>query len=246
MKQKSLCALVLFLIVILIASIQSSSADTAGGSYTVTFNEKDPLMIGVHARIRLNPNRKLSMAGWGADNLPEGWMSNIRNLTADDANNKSIAATHISKKGWTVAGNSDEVTLIYTVDASFAKSKWPYGNEQAGYYDGSALFIVSKALFIISDVAGEREVKFNLPSGWQVSCPWRPAQQSFVASDQGDLIDNSIVVGHYAQDTFKEGNFDVTVAMLGKAAGAKDLVGPTLKKVLQWDVRLFPNTPPGQ
>ena len=133
----------------------------AESTYRVTFTR--PTFAVVDAMIPMR-DTKLWMAGWGADMNPNGWATYVRDLSITDSDGKAIAASLVEKEPkWTLDRAAERVHVRYGVDLSFTKSKWPYGNEQAGMSDESALFVVSKALFIVSEAVVDAQVTFELP-----------------------------------------------------------------------------------
>jgi predicted metalloprotease with PDZ domain len=137
------------------------------------------------------------------------------------------------------------IQLTYIVDAAFARSKWPYGNEQAGFFDGKALYIVSKALFVATSDITQAAVSFEVPAGWRISTPWRrDASGSYHVGSRDELFDNSLVLGDYAEHVFSEGQLRVVVAMLGRAREAHALVGKALRENVRSFTAIFPRTPP--
>lgn len=219
------------------------------GKYRVGIKENNPLLIDVEAEISVKDGQ-IFMAAWGADFLPNGWASFVKNLRITDRAGNIVGSEAKPNGARQINASSDNfVKLFYQVDLSFTKSKWIYGNEQAGVYRDDALFVVSKALFIVSDAPSDYQVSFNLPSDWKVVAPWQTNgedRRTFIAEDKNDLINNSIVLGKPTEYVFKEGNFTFTLALLGRMKDAKNLIAPTLQKTLQAYTRIFDKTPPSK
>ncbi len=217
------------------------------GIYRIRFDENNALLANVEAEITVSDGR-LYMASWGADYLPNGWASFVKNLRITDNAGKDINYEVKPNGAWQLSSVSDGAArLSYQVDLSFTKTKWIYGNEQAGIYQDGALFVVTKALFIVSDDSSDYRVNFNLPADWKISAPWQTngaGGQSFVAADNNDLINNSVVLGKHTEYIFKEGNFTFSLALLGRTKDAKDLIAPTLQKTLHSYIQIFDKTPP--
>lgn len=231
-------------LVLLAAAALSPPAWGAEAIYLVRVDAADPLRIRVEARLPV-PDGTLSMAGWGADQMPNGWASFVRDLHVVGPAGRPIPATPGAGATWTLGGASGQMHLTYVVDAAFARSRWPYGNEQAGFFDGQALFIVSKALFVASSDVTQAAVTFEVPAGWGVSTPWRrEASGSYRAFSRDELIDNSLVLGDYSEQVFSEGQLRVVVAMLGRARDAHALVGEALRENVRSFTAIFPRTPP--
>jgi predicted metalloprotease with PDZ domain len=229
--------------------LETAQTEELSGSYFVKIKKDAPLIADVQAQIPVKDGH-LYMAPWGADFLPNGWATFVRELQITDEKGRSLPFAPAKSGEWQISNGYNGVAkLSYQVDLSFTKSKWRSGNEQAGIFQENALFIVSKALFIISDAAGERQIKFELPPNWKSSTPWPSTSaqpQTFIATNNEDLIDNSIVLGEHVEYVFREGNFTFTLALLGSVGKSKDLVAITLKKVFQNYLRIFNKTPPSK
>lgn len=218
------------------------------GNYRIRFAENNALLAYVEAEIAVKDGR-LYMAAWGADHLPNGWASFVKNLRVTDSAGKVV--NYESKQGgaWQLSNIPDgSARLSYQVDLSFTKNKWNSGNEQAGVYLDGAVFVVTKALFIVSDDSSDYRVNFDLPHDWKISTPWQTTDgaigRSFVVEDKSDLINNSVVVGKHTEYVFKDGNFTFSLALLGQTKDAKDLIAPTLQNTLHSFIQIFDKTPP--
>jgi predicted metalloprotease with PDZ domain len=229
------------------ADSRSINQQKTYAKYRVSIKESNPLMADIEAEITVKDGR-LFMAAWGADHLPNGWASFVRNLRIHDGTGKTISLESKPNGVWQLGGISGNwVRLSYQIDLSFTKTKWIYGNEQAGAFQDDALFVVSKALFIVSDAPARYQISFNLPADWKVAAPWQnsdKAPRTFIAEDKNDLINNSVVLGKPAEYVFKEGSFTFTLALLGRMREAKDLIAPALQKTLHSYIRIFDKTPP--
>ena len=187
------------------------------------------------------------MASWGADHLPNGWATFVRNFKVLDEADRQLTFEAKPNGAWQLTdAKTGTVKISYEVDLSFTKTKWPYGNEQAGSFQDAALFIVSKALFVVSDEPGPRQIEFETPASWKISAPWnslnaRPS--TFIANDSNDLINNSRVLGKHVEYGFREGAFTFVVALLGPMARSKELIGSTLRMVVRNYIRIFERTP---
>lgn len=224
------------------------SRQNIASKYRISFNESNPLLASVEAEITVADGR-IFMAPWGADHLPNGWASFVKNLLITDRAGKSVNFESKPNGAWQLGGasNGAAMRLSYQVDLSFTKTKWTYGNEQAGVFQDDALFVVSKALFVVSDAPSASEISFDVPPDWKVAAPWQTNGKNgrtFVALDKNDLINNSVVLGKPAEYVFEEGNFTFTLALLGRIREAKDLIAPALRKTLRSYVRVFDKTPP--
>lgn len=242
---RTLSLLPLVLMAILVFSLEARATQPEA-SYDVRVAENNPLQIFVEALIPIRESR-VFMAPWGADHLPNGWGTFVKNLQIKDSHGRPIAFVSKPKGEWRISDQFDGLAkLSYEVDLSFTKTKWPYGNEQAGTYQNNALFIVTKALFIVSDTTSSYLVNFNVPATWKLSTPWRKVsanKQSFRVQNNNGLINNSVVLGKHIEYIFNEGNFTFTLALLGAMEESKDLIALTLKKTLLTYIQIFDRTP---
>ena len=219
--------------------------DETAGQYRVSFSDS-LLSPSLEAHIPVKDGR-LFMAASGADHLPAGWATFIRNFEVRDGSDRRLSFVSKPNGVWELSDRfNGTVKLTYQVDLSFAKEKWPYGNEQAALFENNALFVVSKALFVVSDAPGKRQVVFNAPVSWKISTPWLAMSgnpRSFVAEDNNDLINNSLVLGTHVEYVFTEGRFTFVLALLGRTGRSRQSIALTLHKVVRNYLRIFHKTP---
>ncbi len=229
-----------------ISAFQTELPQKVAGKYRISFNENNPLLANIEAQIAVKDGH-IFMASWGADHFPNGWASFVKNLRVTDKSGKDVGFESKPNGAWQLDGATDgSLKLSYQVDLSFAQTKWKYGNEQAGIYQAGALFVVSKALFIVSDNLGACQIEFDVPKSWKISTPWKPSpsgQRMFLAKSSDDLINNSLVLGDYTEYRFKERNFTFILALLGDISQSKELIAEALGKTLNVYSRVFDKTP---
>ena len=220
-------------------------AKEAVGQYRVSFSDS-LLSASLEARIPVKDGR-LFMAAWGADHLPAGWGTFIRHFEVRDESDRQLSFVSKPNGVWELSDRfNGTVKLKYQIDLSFAKEKWPYGNEQAAVFQNDALFVVSKALFVVSDVSGKRHVVIDTPSFWKVSTPWFALDanpRTVVVEDNNDLLNNSLVLGKHLEYVFNEGRFTFVLALLGRTGQSSALIAATLQKVVRNYIRIFDKTP---
>jgi predicted metalloprotease with PDZ domain len=226
----------------------AATAAGAADEYRVTF-APDASTARVTATLAATGGR-LSMAAWGADMHPRGWAHYVRNLRVTDEGNRALEATADPKAAaWQIAPTADLLRIEYNVDLSFARTDWPYGNEQAGLWQDGALFLVSKALFIASDAPGPRHVRIDAPATWSVSTPWPPVKddpRDVTVAGRDALLDNSLVVGRHAEHVVQVGKIRFVLALLGTAADSRAEVVGALKPIVEDFGAVFPATAPTQ
>jgi len=212
------------------------------GSYTVQLGSLDR----AHVTAEFRPAPAELFMNTSAVSLADGFASFLHDLKASGADGREVVLTRNGAR-WRVpdaAGQS--LRVQYDVDLSFARQPWPAGNEQAGYTDGKALFVVSKALFLDCERDGPRAVRFELPAGWSVEAPWErgAAPGSFTARDSTSLLINSLVLGAFTATTTRAEQFEFTLVSLGDFGKSTADVAGTLSAVVKEFVRIFPRTPP--
>jgi predicted metalloprotease with PDZ domain len=221
---------------------QASSVATA--RYVVTVTDTGSRTALVDAMVPMRDSL-LKVRQGAADHLPLGWITFVHLETVEDPLGRGLAATADSANGWRIAPKVAWLRLRYRVDLSYGRSAWPPGNEQAGWWDGRSFYSVTKPLFVTGGAAGPSEVRFDLPAGWTVLTPWvgAPDGRGYVASDEEDLTNNSLVWGRVSGEHVTAGMFEFTIAMLG----ATRLAGPLLEKTILPVAReyggIFPETP---
>jgi hypothetical protein len=136
------------------------------------------------------------------------------------------------------------VQLNYDVDLSFTE-KPRIGDLRGGLLFGDAIYLVDRALFVLSHAAGPEEIEFEVPQGFAVATPWHKiADHRFRAADNRDLTENWPILGRFPIVEFKEGEFQVTFAMPGVTAGEQQLLQPLFKPILHEYLRICRRPPP--
>jgi predicted metalloprotease with PDZ domain len=69
---------------------------------------------------------------------------------------------------------------------------------------------------------------------------------AFLVSNRDELMENSLVAGHYAEQQFQHGPFTITLALLGNLARDQAMVGAALDGISRHVNRVFPQTPPSR
>ena len=227
----------------------ADSAAHAADEYRVAF-APDASTARVKATLSA-PSGRLFMAAWGADMHPRGWAHYVRELRVTDARDRILSTVADPQAAaWQVSSPRPGVVHVeYEVDLAFTRADWPYGNEQAGRWQDGALFLVSKALFITSDEAGPRRVRIDAPASWSVSMPWPPVEgdpRHVTVADRDALLNNSLVVGRYAEHVVQAGRIRFVLALLGTAAESRAEVVGALRPIVEDFGSVFPATAPTQ
>lgn len=234
-------------LLVCLAALAASSTEAAD-EYRVVF-APDASTARITATLTA-PGGKLSMAGWGADMHPRGWAHYVKDLHVTGEGNRALEATDDPKAAaWQIESATGPVHIEYTVDLSFAREDWPYGNEQAGIWQDGALFLVSKALFIVTDAPGPRRLRIDAPAVWSVSTPWPSAKddpRDAIVPTRDSLLDNSLVVGRHAEHIVQVGKIRFILALLGNARNSRQEVVGALRPIVEDYGAVFPDTAPTQ
>lgn len=228
------------------AARDKSGIENLPATYKVKVLENKPKFVFVKSRIPVSKGR-LFMSPLGVDHLPNGWATFIEDLTVSDESGRKLAFEKKEGANWQIADDyNGTVNLSYRVNLSFIYEDWVSGNEQAGAFLEDSIYLVTRPIFITSDFDGRRQIEFDVPAGWKVSTPWKPASgaKTFIAENQNDLLSNTFVAGNHKEIRLAEGNFNFVLALPGKMRNSAAFVEAALKPVLKSYLRLFNRTPP--
>ena len=191
------------------------------------------------------PNGKLFMET-GASGRDDGFASFVENMSAASADGAPFLLRRDAAT-WTFPGSvMYPIHLSYDVDLSFVTARWPVGNEQAGYTDGKATFLVTKALFLDSAASGRRTVRFSHPENWRVVTPWTRTGDTFAVSSSEDLLRNTMVFGEFISATYLAPPFSFEIVAFGTLTAQQSRIRDALATTVRECVRLFPGTPETQ
>ena len=95
------------------------------------------------------------------------------------------------------ASKGERVRLGYDVDLTFTK-EMREGAQRGGQFFEDSLYIVNRALFVMSNAIGPRHVSFEVPSGFHIATPWHAETLSgFEVGDNSEFADNFTVIGTF-------------------------------------------------
>lgn len=219
---------------------------SVNSEYTISVYEQEPMRVFIEAKIKTIGDTLYMNPNCPNYDYPEGWSSFIKNLSISSSEGNVISYHYQTKSKWYLENKtSDLINISYEIDLSFTKEKWDVGNEQAGFSDGNAVYLVSKALFIYPIEDGESIVTFNIPQDWKLSVPWKSTKyRTYHIPNREFLIENSLVFGDYYDAQLSESGFDFRIALLGEAKESGDLFSSVLKKIANAYLRIFEGTPP--
>jgi predicted metalloprotease with PDZ domain len=209
-------------------------------SSKIILDFKEPLGAAVQATLMV-PDGRLFTHGHAGGYEWSGYINNVRVMREDG----SVIPVHSLGLGqWEVKTSKDEIVrLYYDVDLSFTK-EMREGAQRGGQFFGNSLYIVNRALFVMSNAVGPRHVDFLIPSGFQIATPWHATGPlGYQVQDNNALADNFTVLGAFPSFQIVEGNFHLNMVLPGGTASAQVLIEPVVRSVLREYLRVFPNTP---
>lgn len=216
-----------------------SKSDAKPQFYKISVDFKEPLTASVQAVLTI-PDGRLFTSGHAGGYEWSDFIKNIR-VTREDG---APVPTQALKPGeWEVKTRDETVLLSYEVDLSFTK-EMREGAQRGGQFFGNSLYIVNRALFVMSNAAGQRHVDFVAPSSFQIATPWHAATASgYQAQDNSELADNFTVIGSFPSFQIAEGDFHLNMVLPGGSQASQALIEPVVRGVLREYMRMFPNTP---
>lgn len=224
-------------IVLLITSILIHSIvfcnPTTQSEYYITIHKTNPFKVTIKTKLDITADTLFINPVCPSYDYPQGWSTFINPL--------SEGLTFIGNSTWKASNNRE---IAYEVDLSFVKEKWEAGNEQAGTYIDSSIFVVTRALFLTSDIDEQFKVTFNLPEGYTISTPWTQIGENiYQVNSLEDLTNNTLVWGRFNPETVCLENFKLELALLGYGQNIHEIVGKTFQAILKKYLGIFPTTP---
>ncbi len=230
-----------FLAVLTIALCGVAQGQTPEGpSYLLTLAS----LANVHVELDLpSAPGSLYMMTAASGDPQNGFAPFVKNLSLQ-CGGKAVA---LNRQGavWKVEGASAAPChASYDVDLSFATRHWPPGNEQAAFTDGKGMFAVSKALFLESDLAGERRLQIRMSRDWQLQTPWIADAHGVFHFARDDMLRDMIAFGELTADKSDAGVFRVTLVTFGSLRAQQPEVKAVIDKVAARYNGIFPDTEP--
>src|SRR5215467_2332689 len=204
--------LVVLLVVMPAISVSAEQTGTVQ-QYWLQISLQDPLGGHVKAQIFIKDGRLFTGEG-GCDQFPRHWAEFVKNLEVNDEAGKELKVSEITDKDsergeWRVEdAYTGPATIAYQVDLGFTKKKWDPSNEKAGYFDGKALYIVTKMLFLSSVPNLPVRLHIDAPAGAALATPWNATDKdpfTFDVPSTFDLQQNTIVLGDFVKHRVRQG-----------------------------------------
>jgi hypothetical protein len=215
-----------FLIIFVAATCSAKPA-----TYDVKLSFTKPLTAKVTAEVQVED-------GFVFTANPAGgykWDLFIKNLQLVSENGRVAPLQMAGRNRWSLpVGTTGQIRLNYEADLGFTDTgKVEAGSQRGGQFFGDALYLVNRALFVMSNAPGPKEIVFEVPAEFEIATPWEKiGPRRYRAIDNSQLADNTTVLGRFPSFQIKEGNFDLTLALPGSAQDSKALIEPALRAIL--------------
>lgn len=229
--------IVLLLSVIALLSRLASAQAT---SYKVYLDFNLPLHASVEAELDVQDGSVFTAQHAGG----YAWWEFTKNLREVGEDGRSVPLVSAAPGRWSLPeATKGHVRLAYDVDLTFTESV-RNGDLRGGLFLGDSLYVVNRALFVMSNAAGPKIIEFEVPSSCAIATPWpRISGKTFRAADNRELTENWTILGQFPAVDFSEGNFQVTFAFPGVNAAEASLLKPIFSPVLHEYLRILPQTP---
>lgn len=224
--------LLFFSCMLSISFCQGSVRSAKASVFEIILNQQDPFIVTVKARLQLTGDSIYINPLCPSFKYTDGWSTFIKDIHLKDGS----IPEYSGNASWALPGMKDkEVELSYQVDLGFVKEVWDAGNEQSGIFIDSAMFVVSRALFIYGNKEGAYEVRFHVPRGWSLATSWQVLENRsnyFFAPSLDILTNNTLVWGKPDIKQIKSGKFNLQVALLGGIKNQSVLLADVFTKAV--------------
>jgi predicted metalloprotease with PDZ domain len=230
----------LLTLALVLALCGEAKAQPAGPGYVLTLSSLGAAHVDME--MPLAPTSLYMMTAASGD--PEnGFAPFVQNL-ALACGGKPLSLTR-QGAAWKIAGTaSGRCQAHYDVDLSFANRHWPPGNEQAAFTDGKGAFAVSKALFIESDLPGERRLEIRKAKSFQLETPWTADADGIFHFQRDDILRDLIAWGDLAAGETSNGLFHATIVTFGILRDEQPQIKSVVDKVSAQYNAIFPGGEP--
>ena len=215
------------------------------GYFRVKILSINPPRFSVLADLPIDGDRLTMSDSYPAELPPMasgGWPTLISALIATDASGLTVELIRDKDRGWRLTRKVlGHIQLNYVVDFTiFADAGWPSSLESAAA-DEDHVAISARALFLTTDKVQAADIRFELPSRWQVAAPWpaSPISRAYRASSKIDFTDNFVVFFTRPVDVVTAAGFRLQVATMGHWTKLTPLVRDTLQAIVTREVALM-------
>ena len=167
---------------------------------------------------------------------------------AHDGAGRALPVTELSPFRWTVAAaGADEVLLQLAVPLTHRELpavrerdayEFPYLAADHGMLVAGAMLLVPEGF------AGRADVRFDLPPGWAVHCPWpRTVAGEYTPDSRGALQNDLFAVGRWEEQVIDANGCEVTVVVAPGQGDLLEQVGSPIERVVHAEIELFGRVP---
>ena len=200
------------------SNVSQRSIPYVANKYMLTFNESDPKLVNIEAKITLQDSL-LSMSENGP--VPHRWPQYIKNLEITDKNGKSIRYQKRDSTAWFVdnAYNGKRINLHYDVKIDHEDKNWPGGIDGVAFVRDWGVMASGRALFITNgDENKNIEIYYKKSDNWKVSAPWeQKGENRYTATNQWKLLESLMFVGTHKEVNLKREEFTLTFVLGGNS-----------------------------
>ena len=219
-----------------LSAVLEAHESSPTGRYTVTIKPWDKRLVRIDAKVRTRGDGLL-MYPDGANHVPEGWASYIRNLKAFDRQGNPVLLESTGPGAWRVPEElkGQEIGLAYEVMLHHDAGKtWPFGWDEAAYVKGDAAFFTGKALFITALDIEDLRVDFAIPKDWKLVTAWTPGceERSYRVKDAIELTESAHFTGEFINRTVTAAGATVEIGLGDALAGSAPLIEGVLERSL--------------
>lgn len=211
--KKIACLFILSLVLVL-----SADADTTQptANYTVFLSAENKRLVRVEAEIFPTGNT-LIVCPEGANHLPDKWATFMRNVSAEDENNRAVKIQYLGQGAWQIAEPlPKKLVLNYEVEIKHDLTNWTFGSKEAAYVRDDCVFYTGASLFITMPELENMKVQFKMPADWKVTVAWQEISKeknSFRAANAEELLWIGMLAGKHLERKTKVGQLEVVMAV---------------------------------
>jgi predicted metalloprotease with PDZ domain len=225
---------------------QTQSPPAPRNVYRVRFmNNND---VSVSAQLSVRTGILVMAEGF----KPDARSANVADLKVTSIDGEPLSAKYNQQQAqWTLPEpGAQQIHLSYAVHLNGLRAFPAWAHLQYGFFDGDAAYFVMSSILIVPDSIESTDpaiASIYPPQGAELAAPWAHDEgQEAYTSTIAALVNNSIVVGKFSHVSYREDNFLITVALLGKWSERREVVERVIRASVASDLRLFSGTPAGQ
>ncbi len=206
-------------------------------TYSIEIDPSNPFEVRIS--MRLGETDTLIMHPFCPTyNYPEGWSTFIKPITP--------GLKYLGNATW--KADDKDLQIEYKVDLQFINEQWEVGNEQAGIYIDSTLFVVTRALFIVPLNESDFVVDFDLPKNYKIYTSWNKINSGtgYSVNSREELYNNTVVWGKTEALQIVKSDFTLNLVPLGYDTHVNNLMGEAFDHIIDEFLSIFPGTPPTQ